>query len=133
MRTTFAALACLVLGGCSTTPADLNAKTEATVQNYPDNYQEIYRRISTTAKRCIAGNISAYASMAIDAELYSDLGYGEITASLINIGIRNYYWSAKIEKAERGSSRLTARSGNTLASETAKQSIIRWANGDANC
>ncbi len=122
-----------LLGACSTTPADLEAKTEPMVQNYSENYQEIYRRVSTTAKRCIAGNISAYASMAIDAELYSDLGYGEITASLINIGIRNYFWSAKIEKAERGSSRLTARSGNTLASETAKQSIIRWANGDANC
>lgn len=120
------------LGGCSTTPAQLEAKTDAVIQNYPENYQEIYRRVSTASKRCIAGNISAYASMAVDAELYSELGYGDITMSLINMGIRNYYWSAKIEKVGTGS-RLTARSGNTLASENAKGSIIRWASGDQSC
>jgi hypothetical protein len=125
-------LAGLLLGACSTTPADLEAKAEPTVQNYSENYQEIYRRVSTTAKRCIAGNISAYASMAVDADLYSELGYGDITMSLINWSVRNYYWSTKIEKAG-GGSRLTVRAGNTLAAETAKQSVIRWANGDTTC
>jgi len=125
-------LAALSLGGCSTTPADLEAKTEATVQNYSENYQEIYRRVSTVARRCVAGNVGAYASMAVDGDLYSELGYGDITMSLINWSVRNYYCPAKIEKTASGS-KMTVRSGNTLASETAKQSILRWASGDTAC
>jgi hypothetical protein len=120
------------LAGCSSTPADLEAKAQPTIQNFNENYQEIYRRTSSTAKRCIAGNVSAYASMAVDTELYSDLGYGEMTVSLINWGTRNYFVSARIEKAQPGA-RLIVRAGNTLGAENFIQSVLRWANGDPNC
>jgi hypothetical protein len=120
------------LSGCSTSPADLEAKTAPIVQSYPDNYQEIYRRVSTTAKRCIAGNMTGYASMAVDSELYSELGYGEVTVSLINMGIRNYYIASRIEKIGNGS-RITIRSGNTLASSTNTNAFLRWAANDQSC
>ena len=110
-----AAAVALSVGGCSSTPADLEAKTTPTIQTYTDNYQEIYRRVSTTAKRCLAGNIGAHASTAVDADLYSDLGYGEVTTSLINWGTRNYFWMARIERSGVGS-KMIRRSGNTLAS-----------------
>ncbi|MBR1362910.1 hypothetical protein [Bradyrhizobium ottawaense] len=122
----------LSLGACSSTPADLEAKTAPVVQTYSENYQEIYRRVSTTAKRCFAGNVGAYASFAVDSELYSELGYGETTLSLINLGTRNYYLSVRIEKQPAGS-KLTVRSGNTLASERYKTLILGWAGGDQNC
>jgi hypothetical protein len=61
----------LSIGACSSTPADLEAKAPPIVQTYTENYQEIYRRVSTTAKRCFAGNVGAYASFAVDSELYS--------------------------------------------------------------
>ena len=120
------------LGGCSTTPADLEAKAVPTIQTYSENYQEIYRRVSTTAKRCFAGNVGAYASFAVDSELYSELGYGELTLSLISMGTRNYYLSVRVEKQPAGS-KLTARSGNTLANERYKSLVLGWAGGDQNC
>jgi hypothetical protein len=127
-----AASAALSLGGCSSTPADLEAKTAPVVTSYSDNYQEIYRRVSTTAKRCFAGNIGAHASMAVDADLYSDLGYGEINTSLINWGTRNYYWTARIERNGTGS-KMILRSGNTLASERTTGTVLGWANGGSDC
>ncbi|MET4211439.1 hypothetical protein [Bradyrhizobium sp. LA2.1] len=124
--------AALLLAGCSSTPADLEAKATPVVRTYRENYQEIYRRVSTTAKRCFAGNVGAYASFAVDSDLYSELGYGEATLSLINVGTRNYYLSVRVEKDPAGS-KLTVRSGNTLASERYKSLILAWADGDQNC
>lgn len=70
--------------------------------------------------------------MAVDSDLYSELGYGEVTLSLINLGVRNYYLSVRVEKIATGS-KLIARSGNTLASERYKGLVMAWANGDQNC
>jgi hypothetical protein len=123
---------CAITAGCSSTPADLEAKTTPIVQTYTENYQEIYRRVSSTAKRCFAGNLGSHASIAVDTELYSELGYGDLTLSLINYGTRNYYLSVKVEKQPTGS-KLTARSGNTLASERYKGLVLRWANGEQEC
>lgn len=122
----------LSVAACSSTPADLEAKAPPIVQTYSENYQEIYRRVSTTAKRCFAANVGAYASFAVDSELYSELGYGELTLSLINLGTRNYYLSVRVDKQPKGS-KLTVRSGNTLASERYKTLILGWAGGDQNC
>lgn len=124
--------ASLAVAGCSSTPAQLEEKAAPTVQAFPDNYQEIYRRVSGTTRRCIAGNLSAYASMAVDADLFPDLGHGQITVSLINMGLRNYFASAKIEKQAKGS-QLTVKAGNTLAASNMVQNFLRWAGGDENC
>lgn len=80
----------LIVAGCSSTSADLEKKTAATakVQTFSENYQEIYRRILTTAKNCQAGNVSAYASYDVEGQLYNELGYGEITLSLTNLGTK---------------------------------------------
>ncbi|WFU84382.1 hypothetical protein QA645_17060 [Bradyrhizobium sp. CIAT3101] len=121
-----------ILSGCSSTPADLEAKAAPVVKTYRENYQEIYRRVSTTAKRCFAGNVGAYASFAVDSDLYSELGYGETTLSMINMGARNYYLSVRVEKDPTGS-KLTVRSGNTMASDRYKGLILSWADGDQNC
>lgn len=117
---------------CSTTPADLEAKAAPVSKVFSENYQEIYRRAAGTAKRCLASNMGPYASMAVDTELFPDLGYGEITFSLINWGVRNYYLSARIEKLPQGS-RLTVKSGNTLVPDHWGQSLLRWATGDSDC
>lgn len=127
-----AAFASLLLAGCSSTPSDLESKAAPAVQTYTENYQEIFRRVSTTAKRCEAGNVNATASMAVDAQLYSELGYGEISRSLINYGARNYYWTAKIERAGTGS-KMTITAGNTINNQSMINNVIRWASGDQNC
>ena len=120
--------------GCSTTPQDLEAKGAATAvtKAYAENYQAVYRRISQTATRCRTANAGPYASFNVDAELYSDLGFGEVTSSLINWGVRNYYWKAKVEKTAAGST-VTVHSGNTLFNAKARDQILRWADGDTAC
>ena len=67
--------------------------------------------------RCFARNTGPYSSYAVDADLYPDLGYGEVTLSLVNTITRNYYLSVRVEKQPTGS-KLTVRSGNTLATGT---------------
>lgn len=132
IRATLAAAALSLCAACSSTPAELEAKSAPISQAFKENYQEIYRRIAGTARRCMAGNIGAQASMAVDTELFPDLGYGEITVSLINWGVRNYYLSARIEKTPTGSL-VTAKAGNALAAERLAQSAIRWAAGEQDC
>lgn len=124
----------LIVAGCSTTSADLEKKTAATakVQTFTDNYQEIYRRIITTAKNCQAGNVSAYASYDVEGQLYNELGYGEITLSLTNLGTKNYFWKAKVEKQEAGA-KITVNAGNTLNAGQQSNNVLRWAAGDTGC
>lgn len=89
--------------------------------------------MSTTAKRCYTANINGYASTTADAQLYPDLGYGEVSVSLIDMGIRNYYFSAKIEKAGPGT-KMTLHAGNTLAAPRYIEYALKWASGgDDSC
>lgn len=136
MRKSIAILFLTVLGvvGCSTSSSDLEKKTAASAQTqkYSANYQEIYRRVYTASTKCVAGNIAAHASLSVDAQLYNELGYGEIAGSLINVGVRNYYWKAKIERDGAGS-KMTVNSGNSLGAERTMRTVFRWATGDEAC
>lgn len=124
----------LIAAGCSSTSADLEKKTAATanVQTFSENYQEIYRRILTTAKNCQSGNVSAYASYDVEGQLYNELGYGEITLSMTNVGTKNYFWKAKVEKQDVGA-RLTVNAGNSLNASQMSNNVLRWAAGDSKC
>lgn len=127
-----AALA-LVLAGCSTSSGDLEASKSAarSEKNYSENYQAVYRRLADTARRC--QSTAGTAAFTVDAQLYNELGFGEITLSLVSaLYPRNYYWKAKVEKAGSGS-RLSVVSGNTLAQERTLADVIRWASGDQKC
>jgi hypothetical protein len=124
----------LIMAGCSTSPKDLEKQrsTQTQIRNYDSNYQEIYKRILDSAKRCSEGGIGFNASLAVDGQLYSELGFGEIAYSLINIGVRNYYWKARIEK-QNDASKLTVFSGNTLNNATWLKKVTSWADGDESC
>lgn len=122
----------VLVAACSSTPGDLEQSTPPMVREYPENYQEIYRRVSMPATRCWSSSLNAYATLEVDRELYSDLGFGEVSLSLRNMGTRNYYVSARVE-AVGDSSRLTVHSGNTLASASHALQLIRWADGDDTC
>lgn len=125
-------LSAACLAACSTTPTNLESKAEPKTQSYSENYQEIYRRVATTAKRCFAADMGQYASMAVDAELYPDLGRGELTVSLVNYGTRNYYLSAKIARATPQGSTMTVSAGNTLGAERMTNLMFDWARSDGN-
>lgn len=125
------AAAGLTLAGCSMTPTDLEQKTPPTVIEFKENYQEIYRRVAKQATRCLKVDVGDGGSFEVDTELYSELGYGEVTYSLGSLS-RNYYMSAKIEKVGEGS-RLTVHTGNQLTSARVRDLVIEWANGSTAC
>ncbi|SOC45730.1 hypothetical protein SAMN05892877_117119 [Rhizobium subbaraonis] len=122
------------LAGCSSTPEALEQSKSAdrTEKVFSENYQEVYRRLVRTARLCSGGNSGRFTSFELDTELYSELGYGEVTLSLQNMGTRNYYWKAKVEKAGSGS-RLSVVSGNTLAQDSMLKTVVGWAEGNEKC
>ncbi|MNV71903.1 hypothetical protein D3C71_1649490 [compost metagenome] len=123
----------LALVGCSTTADDLeSSKSAVRTQNaYGVNYQEVFRRISNTAKRC--HQTAGTAAFNVDAQLYNELGFGEITMSLVStLYPRNYYWKAKVEKVGSGS-KVSIVSGNTLAQGATLRQVSRWAEGETSC
>lgn len=126
----------LLLSSCSTTTTDLEraGSTKQAVFQYSENYQEIYRRIVGPAKNCLEGRMtfSLNASVNIDAQLYSELGFGEISSSLLNIGIRNYYWKAKVERNGSGT-KLTVFAGNTVRNQHLIDIVKNWADNNPSC
>lgn len=133
MRKIGTALLALVLAGCSTSSGDLDASKSAvrSEKRYSENYQAVYRRLADTARRC--QSTAGTAAFTVDAQLYNELGFGEVTMSLVSaLYPRNYYWKAKVEKAGSGS-KVSIVSGNTLAQGRTLDQIGRWADGDTNC
>ncbi|MBN8987090.1 MAG: hypothetical protein J0H42_02500 [Rhizobiales bacterium] len=117
----------VLLAGCSTTPEALEAKSDAIVENYANNYEEIYQRIADTARRCFAGPGTPALTMAVEADLRKELGFGEVRFVAIGVVYSNYYVSVKIERVASGS-RVSLR---TLY--PGYKRIFRWAGGDRQC
>ncbi|TWD58088.1 hypothetical protein FB480_101843 [Agrobacterium vitis] len=126
--------ALLALSSCSSSPEALEKSPDAVRQEktYSANYQEVYRRLVGTARRCAGVGNGMYTSFQVDSDLFSELGYGEVAFSLQDMGARNYYWKAKIQKEGNGS-KLSVVSGNTLAKNRTLRDVVRWADGDSNC
>jgi hypothetical protein len=125
----FGVLAAITLVGCASTP---EAASKPTVQTYAEDYQGLFQRVSTTAKRCFASKAGVYRSGAVDADLFSELGYGQLTLNVTGKGGDNYYVSVRIEKQPTGS-KLTMISDNMGASQRYRELVSGWANGDQNC
>ena len=129
-----AVLLFLFLASCSTSMTSLEESKSATraERTYTENYQEIYRRITNEAKRCQTGIAGAFATMNVQAQLYNELGFGEIALFMTNMGTRNFYWTAKVEKMPEGS-KLTVISGNTIRNKANLNMVLNWADGNTGC
>jgi hypothetical protein len=126
----FGVLAAITLVGCASKP--LEEANKPTVQTYAEDYQGLFQRLSTASKRCFASKAGLYRSVAVDADLYSEIGYGQLTLTLNGRGSDNYYVSVRIEKQPTGS-KLTIISDNMAASQRYREFVSGWANGDQNC
>jgi hypothetical protein len=123
-------LAAITLVGCASKPPE--EANKPTVQTYAEDYQGLFQRVSTTAKRCFASKAGLYQSGAVDADLYSEIGYGQLTLTVNGRGGDNYYVSVRIEKQLTGS-KLTMISDNMAASQRYRELVSGWVNGDQNC
>ncbi|MGV8952833.1 MAG: hypothetical protein ACOH2M_17165 [Cypionkella sp.] len=133
-RIAIALFTAVLLAGCSTTTADLekSPSTKSATRHYAENYQEIFRRVHDTAAQCTGGMVIAFSTTSVVGQLYNELGYGEITYSLTNVGVKNYYWKVRVEKAGTGAL-MTVHSGNTINNAASLEDILRWAGGDTEC
>jgi hypothetical protein len=118
--------AAIFLVSCSETTGDLTAKTEPTTIDSKENYQSVYRRLSKYYD-CIDGAwAGTYASFQVDRQLYSELGFGELSLRLNNFGVNNYYTHVKVSKTN-GGSRTVIHSGNSLAANKARNILAEIA------
>ncbi len=119
---------------CSTTPEQLeSSKSTATqMRAFPDNYQALYRKVYGPASRCLVAAVGGSTQMLLDAQLYPDLGFGEMSQSMQSIYGRNYYLKIKIEKAGSGS-KMTVSAGNTVVNASRVKTAFGWAEGKTSC
>lgn len=126
----------LLAAGCSTTTEHLESSpgTVKAEASFARNYQAVYRDLTNAARRCATGaSIGLAASFELDAEIYSELGFGEAAFRLSNVGVSNFYWKAIIKKSGANSSHLTVWSGNTVNNDYWAKKVIQWAGGDQTC
>ena len=123
-------LAAITLVGCASKPPE--EANKPTVQTYAEDYQDLFQRVSNTAKRCFASKAGLYQSGAVDSDIYSEIGYGQLTLTVKGRGGDNYYVSVRIEKQPTGS-KLTMISDDMAASQRYRELVSGWANGDQNC
>lgn len=131
----YAALVTLIaLGGCAAGSVSEIRSNAARRHEFalPANYQEVYRNIATVARNCWVGGflLSPQAQRNVDADLFSDLGRGEVTIWMSNIG-RNVYAHADIERAD-GGSRVTVYTYFSSWDSIGPR-MEKWAKGEADC
>jgi hypothetical protein len=135
VRLQILAIALLALSNCSTSIDGLTTKssTQNVTRNYAENYQTVYQRVRKMSLQCNDGVVSPTATANVDAEIFSDLGYAEISNRMNNYGVNNFYWYAKIEKLAEKQTRVTVFSGNTIDNSVALERVLGWANGSTRC
>lgn len=129
MRTAWLIVAC-ALGGCGASSQAELEKTAPHVQTFEfaENYQAVFRRVSISARRCLEEEfLLGGARLAVNAQLYNELGYGEITYNLSHALTPRHLISAKIEKVE-AASRMTVRAEHA----NSIRHMAAWANGRPN-
>ena len=127
---TLAVTLATIVAGCSTTTASLKETGITEVIDIPENYQEVYRRVNQSIGCRDGAWAGAFASYQVDRQLYTELGYGEISLRLSNVGVNNYYLTTKVTKTGANSSRFEATAGNTLGSKNDLDFLIGTAQGN---
>lgn len=128
-KSMLAATLAITVAGCSTTTASLKETGITKVVDIPANYQEVYRRVNLSIGCQDGAWVGAFASFQVDKQLYTELGYGEISLRMSNVGVNNYYLTTKVTKTGVNSSRFEATAGNRLASQAVLDDIVGTAQG----
>jgi len=129
-----------LLAGCALSTQSLESEPNAESQNFPDNYEVVYQRLSTTGERCYprghdggnAGNRLA-GSIESQGEIHRESGFADFRLVTSSLGVKtNYFLLARIEKAGSGS-RVTTKVSNPITGSGLSKIIFRWASGDPTC
>ncbi|MGJ5033448.1 MULTISPECIES: hypothetical protein [unclassified Bradyrhizobium] len=140
LRAALMGAAMALLGGCAMSPEGLNSRDVADSKSFSESYEEIFRRLSETGKRCyppvrVFGNPGNPGGGQIESEgeLHRDRGFAEFRLVAGSYGVRmNYFVAARIEKSGSGS-RVTIKVSNPMGAGPLSDRIYRWAGGDSSC
>ena len=108
-----------------TSQAGMDATQPSRVVSFSENYQAVYANLNKGARNCFTG--SGYA---VDGQLYSELGYGEVSAGGNAISYMPMM-EAKVSKAGAGSTMQVKAAG--IAKETIPLWAEYWARGGLRC
>lgn len=117
------------LAACGPTASrDLYTPSQTTEVSIPENYQAVYRRVSIRARECLQQeNLLGGARWTVDAQLYGELGYGEVTYALSQFS-QSYIAAAKIAKDGTGARVTIAATAPRWA-----KAFEGWARGGSDC
>lgn len=127
MRITFSLLAALLVSAC-TSQAQMDAEPVQRVTKFDQNYQQVYANLNKGMRNCV----EVGSGFSVDGQLYSELGYGEVSAAgstgLSHVPI--YY--AKVSKEGDGAS-MQSKVAGKIGREGALNWIDYWAKGGIKC
>lgn len=124
----------LVMTGCVSTAGQLESQSEhrATVES-AENYQMVYKRILTQARECLDLGGTFAASNKIDAQLYNELGTGEISYYLDNV-VDMHFAVVKVRRSGDGAVvDIATGSQPGWANEKLLKQLTRWVDDDTDC
>lgn len=86
------------VAGCAPTQADLEKAQVSHVFRIENNYQQVYAQMNKGMRNCFTvGSMGT-----VDAQLYPELGYGEITNALQSTFSYSPQFNAKISRDQTG-------------------------------
>lgn len=116
------------LAACNSNSQDFSAnaayKRDFTLS---ENYQLVYRRVYEAAKPCMTAAFIGQIT-SVDGQLYSELGYGQVTYSH---AYGFYFAVVKVEKMGNGS-RVSIATANQLTSAHTADTFEKIARGEDN-
>jgi len=127
--------AALILAGCDQ-PAKLEAAPWRLEATRAENYQAVFASTLSTVRRCTKPGsqfVGASGGRTVDAEMYSELGYGEIRYG-IAAAVPVTEAILRIEKAE-GGTRILSKGLATVYDEGSMHAgwALYWAKGGTQC
>lgn len=127
MRLRLPIAAALAVSAC-TSQAQMDAQPVQRVTNFSENYQQIYANVNKGMRNCVAigGGFS------VDGQLYSELGYGEVSAAGSTGLSQMPLYHAKISRAGTGS-RMESKSLVKANKQGVLNWIDYWARGGIKC
>lgn len=127
MRIYLAAPAILALVAC-TSQAQMDKAQTQRVTRIGLNYQQVYANLNKGARNCFAVNSTGN----VDAQLYPDLGYGEVTAATKSSVSYSPLLYAKVS-AEGEGAVLQSKSLMAAGREGSLNWVDYWAKGGIRC
>ena len=119
-----ALIATAVLAGCST-QADMDALPIQRTTEFDQNYQQIYANLNKGTRNCMQ-----IGGFNVDGQLYSDLGYGEVTAAG---GTGLSYVPMVYGKVSKSGSGSVLQSKTIMKKDSVLNWVDYWARGGITC